>query len=133
MSADMITLALSKGRIFEETVPLLKAAGFLVECGHEVAGLQLRGVHKTNHGEEHGLARGCLDDDALGLLGVEVERGRVVRGAQREGRHLVVQRFERKRVGGPRRAAGQGSEAGREHRDESERHATSAGRRTGAA
>jgi ATP phosphoribosyltransferase len=30
MSADMITLALSKGRIFEETVPLLKAAGIEV-------------------------------------------------------------------------------------------------------
>jgi ATP phosphoribosyltransferase len=30
MSADMITLALSKGRIFEETVPLLKAAGIAV-------------------------------------------------------------------------------------------------------
>jgi ATP phosphoribosyltransferase len=30
MSADVITLALSKGRIFEETVPLLKAAGIEV-------------------------------------------------------------------------------------------------------
>ncbi|CAM8664678.1 HisG ATP phosphoribosyltransferase [Comamonadaceae bacterium] len=30
MSAEMITLALSKGRIFEETVPLLKAAGIEV-------------------------------------------------------------------------------------------------------
>ena len=30
MSADLITLALSKGRIFEETVPLLKAAGIEV-------------------------------------------------------------------------------------------------------
>ena len=30
MSAEMITLALSKGRIFEETVPLLKAAGIKV-------------------------------------------------------------------------------------------------------
>ena len=30
MSGDMITLALSKGRIFEETVPLLKAAGIEV-------------------------------------------------------------------------------------------------------
>lgn len=30
MPADMITLALSKGRIFEETVPLLKAAGIEV-------------------------------------------------------------------------------------------------------
>jgi ATP phosphoribosyltransferase len=30
MSPDMITLALSKGRIFEETVPLLKAAGIEV-------------------------------------------------------------------------------------------------------
>ena len=30
MSNDMITLALSKGRIFEETVPLLKAAGIEV-------------------------------------------------------------------------------------------------------
>ena len=30
MSTDMITLALSKGRIFEETLPLLKAAGIEV-------------------------------------------------------------------------------------------------------
>jgi ATP phosphoribosyltransferase len=30
MATDMITLALSKGRIFEETVPLLKAAGIEV-------------------------------------------------------------------------------------------------------
>ena len=30
MAAEMITLALSKGRIFEETVPLLKAAGIEV-------------------------------------------------------------------------------------------------------
>ena len=30
MTADMITLALSKGRIFEETVPLLRAAGIEV-------------------------------------------------------------------------------------------------------
>ena len=30
MSAEMITLALSKGRIFEETLPLLKAAGIEV-------------------------------------------------------------------------------------------------------
>ena len=46
----MITLALSKGRIFEETLPLLKAAD-------KVQALQLgtqRVHHKTRHGREHG-------------------------------------------------------------------------------
>jgi ATP phosphoribosyltransferase len=37
MSADQITIALSKGRIFEETLPLLKAAGIVPQDDPEVS------------------------------------------------------------------------------------------------